>query len=252
MNRGLIKKYIIALFCLLFKRIKSKGAILIYHSISDDGNFFSISPEIFEQQITFLKNDGFIFLRAEDLADPSKLKNKSVMITFDDCYENVFLNAVHILERHRVPATFFVPTGIVDGNLSDFKVMNWSQIKSISNNNLFEIGSHGISHERLSRLSDDEIKKEIRESKNKLEEELGIIVRCFSYPYGRYNEYAVNQLEEGGYKYSFGVLPRRLEGFNNFYNIPRFSVDKFSSYFLNDMFKPGYELYYKIRSFLNF
>ena len=43
----------------------------------------------------------------------SSLPQNSVLITFDDGYENNFTQAFPILQRHRVSAAFFLTTGLV-------------------------------------------------------------------------------------------------------------------------------------------
>ena len=53
----------------------------------------------------------------------------------------------------------------------------------------FEIGSHGVSHSVMSRLSDDEQFKELDQSKNFLENLIQKPVTAFCYPYGRRNSY---------------------------------------------------------------
>lgn len=231
---------------MVFGRGNSKPAVLVYHSIGGSG-FFSISPEIFEQQIVFLKNNGVSFIGLDDLMKKDELKDKSVLITFDDGYEDNFLNAVPILEKYKIPAVFFMPTDFIGKELSGVKVMTWEELKTLSQNPLFEIGSHGVAHKRLPRLDNESIRKEVLNSKKELEENLGIFIRSFAYPYGRFNEFSIEQIKASGYNSAFSAYPENINRIKDFYSIPRFSVDNFSKDFFKDFFTGGYGFYWKVR-----
>ena len=85
--------------------------VLIYHrvtTLSSDPQLLAVSPDNFLNQMLYIK-DNFPLLRFED--DWSKLKEPSVVITFDDGYADNVREALPILEKTGVPATFFVSTG---------------------------------------------------------------------------------------------------------------------------------------------
>ena len=64
------------------------------------------------------------------------------------------------------------------------KGMSWEQIKELSESTLCTIGGHTVSHPSLRFLSDDEVRKEIRDGVAKIEAVTGKKVEHFSYPYG--------------------------------------------------------------------
>ncbi len=93
-----------------------RGAILLYHRIADDplepyGS--CVSPENFEKQLRVLTRRARP-CRLRDLAESvrsGKVPDGSVALTFDDGYLDNLTQALPLLERYGVPATFFVTTG---------------------------------------------------------------------------------------------------------------------------------------------
>lgn len=92
----------------------------MYHRVSpcrDDFFPSSISPEIFEQQIRYLRSN-FQIVSLEDLArsisSSTSLPKKAVAITFDDGYKDNFVYAYPILEKYCIPAIIFLITGHIN------------------------------------------------------------------------------------------------------------------------------------------
>jgi peptidoglycan/xylan/chitin deacetylase (PgdA/CDA1 family) len=63
-----------------------------------------------------------------------------------------------------------------------------------------EIGSHGLTHRDLTTLPLEEARREIVESKMRLEESFGQPIRHFCYPYGGWNEAVRAMVQEAGYE----------------------------------------------------
>ncbi len=92
-------------------------AVLLYHRVADylhDPQQLCVRPENFEKQISFLK-ENYTILSIEEwkynILNHKKFKNGSIVITFDDGYEDNILNAVPILEKLNVEALFYICTG---------------------------------------------------------------------------------------------------------------------------------------------
>lgn len=62
--------------------------------------------------------------------------------------------------------------------------LSWEQVKALSRHPLCTIGGHTVSHPAFDALSDDDIRKEIREGVERIEACTGKPVQHFSYPYG--------------------------------------------------------------------
>lgn len=79
--------------------------------LEHDWNGLAVSPKTFKKQMIYLKKH-FEILRADD--DFENCKNNAVVVTFDDGYEDNYINALPILEDLEIPATFFICTGNID------------------------------------------------------------------------------------------------------------------------------------------
>ena len=95
------------------------------------------------------------------------------------------------------------------------------------------IGSHGVSHTLLSRLSYEKQKKELKESKKFLENITNKKCKTFCYPYGgkiSYNNNTLNILKELDYEISYSVESRDItlkDLKNNKYELPRYDCNQF-------------------------
>ena len=96
--------------------------VLSYHSISEEISYISLNTKIFEKQIIFLKKLGYVSVNFNEI-DPNK-KNQ-IVITFDDGYKDILINALPILKRHNFKATcFFVTNQIGKNNQWDNQKIN--------------------------------------------------------------------------------------------------------------------------------
>ena len=120
------------------------------------------------------------------------------IVTFDDGYRDNITIAAPILEDLGISACFFVATGYIgterrfawdrDGS-ADSPVMSWQDVRDLRQRG-FEIGSHTVSHRRMSELSQEEFEVELAESQRALETQLGESIRLFAYPFGRFRDYS--------------------------------------------------------------
>ena len=87
--------------------------VLLYHRVADlsfDPQLLSVSIHNFREQLLFLKRN-YEILRFED--EWVKNDQPTIMITFDDGYADNYQNVLPILEELKIPATFFISTGMV-------------------------------------------------------------------------------------------------------------------------------------------
>jgi peptidoglycan/xylan/chitin deacetylase (PgdA/CDA1 family) len=73
--------------------------------------------------------------------------------------------------------------------------MDWSEIKELNNNGI-EFATHSRTHLDLTRISIEEARREMVESKSAVENNLGVEVTDFAYPYGKYNAPVKSVAEE--------------------------------------------------------
>jgi peptidoglycan/xylan/chitin deacetylase (PgdA/CDA1 family) len=122
-------------------------------------------------------------------SDNKRLTDKVVSFIFSDGFKSQYTNAKPILDKYGFKATFDVICNYVDKKDG---YMNWKDIKTLRDEG-HDIGSHSMSHVRLTDLSKKSIEYEVGKSKKCLED-YGIKPTSFEYPFstGSDNKTIVN------------------------------------------------------------
>jgi peptidoglycan/xylan/chitin deacetylase (PgdA/CDA1 family) len=196
----------------------------MYHSIDaptdDRERNICLPPAEFGRQMEYLHAKGYMPISLDLLLDASsrggELPFCPVVITFDDGYADNAVNALPVLQRYGFPATVFVVSGCMGGNntwdaarLPERRLLSWDKVREINKNGI-AIGSHTLTHRRLSKLVPEDALAEIRESKQAIEEQLGLPVRHFAYPYGDTSESIAAMVRKAGYR----TACTTMSGFN--------------------------------------
>jgi peptidoglycan/xylan/chitin deacetylase (PgdA/CDA1 family) len=152
-----------------------------------------------------------------------------VGLTFDDGYEDFLHTALPILERTGFSATVFVVAGMLGkentwqhrgGPRPRLRLLGVSGVREVSERGM-EIGSHTLTHPRLSGLNRRDLVREVSDSRQILSEIVGTPIDGFCYPYGNLDETAVQGVRETGYTYACATK-KRVE--NTVYDWPRIYV----------------------------
>ena len=175
--------------------------IMMYHNVdtTDVRKANTVSPQNFQRQMAYLKDHGYrVFSFSElvkSVTSDEPLPKKSVVITFDDAYEDNYTHAFEILKEYGYPAIIFAPSDLIGlvGHL------NWDQVEEMAKNGI-TFGSHTRHHSYLPDLSIQQQREEIFGSKRLLEERLGVAVDYFAYPIGGFSESIKQIVKEAGYK----------------------------------------------------
>lgn len=171
---------------------------------------FNVPPERFAEQMKFLSDHRYrvisldTFLNA--LTERASLPLGSVVLTFDDGFQDTFDYAYPVLKQFGYTATFFLVTRLMSktnewmrqGELENGRLMGWKEARQL----LAEghcLGSHTNTHPMLPEISARAAKTEIEDSKLELEDRLGVPVRFFAYPYGRFNPSVREFVCQAGY-----------------------------------------------------
>ncbi len=189
--------------------------VLTYHRVlqqAPQGSKFNVyvAAAELDQQIANLKQRGFEFVTFKDIADGARPK-KPVILTFDDGYEDNYLNLLPLLKKHQAKTVVYAlaDRSLINNHWDMAKgepeaaLMSDAQLLECHQSGLVEIGSHGLRHQHLPELTDDEARQEITDSKQVLETLLGDEVVSFAYPYGDYEDREAELVREAGY--CFGV-----------------------------------------------
>lgn len=133
----------------------------------------------------------------------SSVSKPRLVITFDDGYRDNYTNALPVLDRLGLVATFFVTTGTVGGELKTHSgplpTMTRDQLIDLADRG-HEVGSHGGTHRSLIDLPEGDIHREVSESRERLESWLGETVTSFSYPNGDVDERVLEATRRAGYE----------------------------------------------------
>jgi len=182
----------------------AKVPILMYHDILPKKQvFFDVTPQEFEQHLQFIKQQGFNPISYDQLVIHLRtglpLPEKPIMLTFDDGYGGHYEYVYPLLKKYGYPAVFSIYTSGVGNNVGRSHV-NWEQLKEMAADPLVTIAAHSVTHPKdLRRLSDDKLQMEVTESKQILESKLGIPIRYFTYPAGKYNQKVAAAVKKAGY-----------------------------------------------------
>jgi peptidoglycan/xylan/chitin deacetylase (PgdA/CDA1 family) len=87
---------------------------------------------------------------------------------------------------------------------AELATMTWDDLRAHADRGA-AIGSHGVSHAHLIGLADEELGRELRDSKAEIEEELGRPCTEFAYPYGEHDERVRTVACRAGYERAFGL-----------------------------------------------
>jgi peptidoglycan/xylan/chitin deacetylase (PgdA/CDA1 family) len=189
--------------------------VLMYHSISRpeiDHDPLCTSPERFEAQMLYLKRHNMrgVSMRELHLALSAGKTTGLVGVTFDDGYEDFLDVAIPILEKFNFSATVFVVAGMLgEENTWEhggrprprLKLFGKDGVREVSERGM-EIGSHTVTHPRLSGLDSETLIHEVGDSRRVLGEILNAPVEGFSYPYGDLDGPAVRAARGAGYGYA--------------------------------------------------
>ena len=184
--------------------------ILTYHSIDKSGSVISTAPDVFRQQMEFLNTAGYRAITLSDLIsafnENKDVSPETVVLTFDDGFQNFYTTAFPVLDEFGFKATVFLVTDYC-GKFNDWSgnppelprsaMLSWEQVGELSRHGI-EIGVHTRTHPDLTRLSEKDAIAEMAESKSTLEDMLGREAMTFAYPYGKHNS-QVRQIAESSF-----------------------------------------------------
>lgn len=184
--------------------------ILAYHEISDEpaDPVHNVRPAAFREQMQWLADRGYVTGNlGEQTSSP-----KTFGIMFEDGYQDVYSEAWPVLEALGFTATAFIITRRV-GNVAGWyagekeaALMDWHQIQEMSKHG-FQFGSHTCTHPVLTSIDGDLLTSELQVSRQQLEDELGMDVTLFSYPFSQADANTARHVHEAGYRSTFRFSP---------------------------------------------
>lgn len=182
--------------------------VIMYHDILPEKQvFFDVTPAEFEAALLLIRQKGLTPISTDQLvthlSTGSPLPDKPILLSFDDGYEGHYKYVYPLLKKYGYPALFGIYTAKVDKRIGRSS-LSWQQIREMAADPLVTIASHSVTHPAdLSALTEDQIRNEVAESKRILEAQLGIPIKYFVYPEGKYDERTQEMLQLTGYQAAF-------------------------------------------------
>jgi peptidoglycan/xylan/chitin deacetylase (PgdA/CDA1 family) len=176
---------------------RGRLTVVVYHQVkdpADDGS--SVGTAAFREQMQYLRTHYRVMPLADAVSTigAAGARERLVAITFDDGYLDNAITAAPILRSLDLPATFFVSTDMIGGHCPfphdvlrgrvPQEHMTWDDVRSLAAQG-FDIGSHTCSHADMGAISIDQAERELRVSRQRLEQELKRSISLFAFPYGR-------------------------------------------------------------------
>lgn len=175
--------------------------------------------DCFEVQMKYLKENGYTFLTMAEVKafyqEHTTLPEKSLLLTFDDCYQSLKKYAYPILHELKIPATVFTVTGWLFEQPSPYeadvsKVLSLPELEEMRD--IFEYANHTNHFHQRHGVTES---MSMWEPQQKFAEDLA---ECnayevidyhdvFAYPFGLYAEKNVQTLAENNFVLSFTCEP---------------------------------------------
>jgi peptidoglycan/xylan/chitin deacetylase (PgdA/CDA1 family) len=223
--------------------------ILMYHRVADgvpgvEPPTCNVSPDRLRRQLSGLLARGFQAWPLSRLAaaqrESQKVPSHVFAITFDDGYENNYLNAWPILRELQVPATIFLTTKYLDTDqpfpfddwsatgsscvpASTWRPLTTAQCQEMSASGLIELGAHTHSHGRfLGRCND--FHSDLKQCLDVLRDRFGLLNPAFAFPYGDTGPELIEIAKRLPVACCVTTRHRRVETGDDIYDFGRFSV----------------------------
>jgi len=210
--------------------------ILTYHKLGPRPSHarlkgLYVSQRLFARQLGELKQAGFESSSLGQWKEIGPSLNRRIIITFDDGFRNVLEFGLGPLAENNFRAVQFLVAGRLGGRneweiaegeasaplMDEAQVGDWLAAGH-------EIGSHTLTHPWLTRLPASEAREEITASRKKLEDQFGIPVGHFCYPYGDWNDALRELVVAAGYKTACTTQPEVNTSADSPFALKRFTA----------------------------
>lgn len=197
---------------------------LLYHEIgpkprpSANLDCFCIERR-FREQMHFLKDNEIPVVSSaeicEQLSCGGVLPQHGVILTFDDADVSFLEYAMPTLEDLDFPSTLFAVAGKLGQRASWVKdsrnaipLMSGQQLRSLPSHRI-EIGSHSMSHRKLTELTESQAFTDLRDSRAALEDLLDRPILSLAYPHGHYSTRIMEMASSAGYVNAYSTDGQR-------------------------------------------
>jgi peptidoglycan/xylan/chitin deacetylase (PgdA/CDA1 family) len=198
----------------LWQALVRPPVILMYHAVGAPGEApgcYIVPLRRFQRQMAWLTLRRYRVIGLEELLDHRRAHEvppaRTVVLTFDDGYDDNYSLATPVLRARGFKAMFFLVSGYVgrrnswdpSGELAGRPLLSWEDARAMLALGM-EVGAHTRSHPVLPDLPKDRATHEIAGARQELEAAIGRPVRAFAYPFGRLDESTPAAVADGGFE----------------------------------------------------
>lgn len=200
--------------------------ILMYHHILKDSSRWGkyvIGPKELEQDLIYLKEQGYETVTAEDVIQfvyhNTPLPEKPIMLTFDDGYYSNFVYAEQLLEQYEMKGVLFIIGKYTDDysksgeENTNYSHVTWQHCRDMKKRGIMELQNHtyemhsfsatrqGSSKQKTETLWQYHfaLSKDLKQLQDQFQKETGYVPRAFAYPFGIVSPESVDVLKELGF-----------------------------------------------------
>ena len=224
-----------------------RAIVLGYHQFTGPGipskNIYSMSQDVFEQEMQYLRDNGYTVVPLSDVVRFVKheigLPPNAVAITIDDGYKSALNYAAPVLKKFGYPWTYFVYPAFIT-KTEGKGAASWPDLIELDREGV-DVESHSMTHPQLTKkrqrfhgslhvLSPEEYDQFLTEetlgAKQLLEQQLGKKIKYFAYPYGDYNKQVQAKAIAAGYEAIFTVAGNPVHITTDINSIGRYIITR--------------------------
>jgi N-acetyl-anhydromuramyl-L-alanine amidase AmpD/peptidoglycan/xylan/chitin deacetylase (PgdA/CDA1 family) len=204
------------------------------------GDQVEMTPQLFSDQISWLADNGYRTLSAEEMVSyldgKATYPQKSVVLTFDiglpkrPVYHDV---VIPLLQKFGFKAIFFIlsNSGVEQDECKDGNIFCWNDFRTWAQEGVISIGSHGLYHPDFKTLTSAGMTQEMTKSRQILIDKTGQTPLAFAFPYDSVPAAGPNLAKAAGYQFAVAGITGRKDGVVALVNDPeRFSLPRVYPY----------------------
>jgi hypothetical protein len=171
---------------------KNDLRVLMYHKTIESGStdLLTVTRRQLEEQFQFFQREGYNCVSVREIINHiqtgSPLKEKPLLLTFDDGYKNNLTVLYPLLQKYNLKAVIFLVPGYIEkAEQTGQEYMNISEIQSMDPG-IVEFGLHTFSHNGYNSLTLDQIEEDIIKTKDWLDKKQINYLPAHAYTYGQF------------------------------------------------------------------
>lgn len=211
--------------------------VVMYHGLLKDKRYhnkFFISPQLFEKDLRYFKENNYTPIVVQDLIDyvdnGVPLPEKPVVITFDDGFYNSYVYAYPLLREYNMKAVISIigkltdKASLIKDKSANYSYLAWDEVKELNSSGIIEIQNHSYDmhdndHNRRGAMQKQgesieqyrlALEEDVGKFQNQIFEMTGQKPTAFTYPYGFFSKNSKEILKNMGFRASFSCA----EGIN--------------------------------------